>query len=48
MSNEQTAAQFRRGWIGLFLFTLTMINYIDRIAFLSRRDRSQRSFISRQ
>jgi ACS family glucarate transporter-like MFS transporter len=32
MSNEQTAAQFRRGWIGLFLFTLTMINYIDRIA----------------
>jgi ACS family glucarate transporter-like MFS transporter len=32
MLDEQTAAQFRRGWIGLFLFTLTMINYIDRIA----------------
>ncbi len=23
---------WRRGWIGLFLFTLAMINYVDRIA----------------
>ena len=23
---------YRRGWIALFLFTLAMINYIDRVA----------------
>ena len=23
---------WRRGWISLFLFTLAMINYVDRVA----------------
>ena len=30
--SASAAPQYRRGWVALFLFTLTMINYIDRIS----------------